>query len=366
MFASAERFFVRTVQLDPASPAQPQVELALESVAPFPLAQLYWGFLLAEGGKEALVYAAHRRRFSAEETQAWNDSDLVVPAFLAVAGAATGRPSLVIHAGGKILTGVAFRAGPGALPAAIVARGFPEASSAADRDALVQDLAGRAGLDAGLAVFVGGNPGAESSGAGLKFTLVGEGAPTAPGLTVDEPVVTHLDVRDREFLAERGEARRRSGLMWMGLCAGLALAGLAVVVEAGTLALRRQKNEQRALVDSRRDEVQRLEGEHTLASRVEELSRQRLLAFEMIALINEKRPASIQFLRTSTRGRNSIEVEAQTANAGDVSEYESALRGLSVIGELKTRDIRSREGVTTFVLNVTFRPEALSSGKEAK
>ena len=70
----------------------------------------------------------------------------------------------------------------------------------------------------------------------------------------------------------------------------------------------------------------------------------------------------IQFIRANSAGLYTMEVEAQTANAADVSQYEAALRTAPEFAGIETRDLRSREGVTTFVLTVIFKPESLRQG----
>src|SRR5476651_1475450 len=76
-------FFVRSVEV-PAdvTPAEIglQVELALETLAPFPLGQLYYGYYWTPGSTRALVFAAYRRRFTAEQVAAWDGVELVLPA----------------------------------------------------------------------------------------------------------------------------------------------------------------------------------------------------------------------------------------------------------------------------------------------
>ena len=57
-----------------------QVELALEALAPFPLAQMYYGHFWKTGAANALVFAAYRKRFTAEQTEAWHDAEAVMPA----------------------------------------------------------------------------------------------------------------------------------------------------------------------------------------------------------------------------------------------------------------------------------------------
>jgi hypothetical protein len=95
-----------------------------------------------------------------------------------------------------------------------------------------------------------------------------------------------------------------------------------------------------------------------LATRIEELSNKRLLPFEMLALVNGVRPDSIQFMRTVTSGLYKLEVEAQTNASGDIDVFRSALNRLASCQKTEVVDPRSRDGVSTFKLVVTFRPEA--------
>ena len=96
-------FFARAIPIAPDTPAADvaaQVELALESLAPFPVAQLYHGYYFPPGATAALVFASYRRRFTAEQTELWFDADLVLPTFAAVLGAplAPGTTVIITHA----------------------------------------------------------------------------------------------------------------------------------------------------------------------------------------------------------------------------------------------------------------------------
>lgn len=57
----SDRFFVRLVPLAAGVAQASQISLALETLAPFPPAQLYYGWLLAPAGDQALVFAAYRQ-----------------------------------------------------------------------------------------------------------------------------------------------------------------------------------------------------------------------------------------------------------------------------------------------------------------
>ena len=79
----------------------------------------------------------------------------------------------------------------------------------------------------------------------------------------------------------------------------------------------------------------------------------------MIAAINDRRPASIQFLSTATDGLYTLEVKAQTNAATDVAIYRSALQDLGTLQTVDVRDQNTRGGTMTFTLVVTFKPDSL-------
>ena len=94
-------FFTRSVPVTDgatAAEAAAQVELALEAISPFPLAQLYYGWFWMPGANHAFVFASYRRRFTSEQSGAWAGAELVLPAFAALLGApiepATENPAM--------------------------------------------------------------------------------------------------------------------------------------------------------------------------------------------------------------------------------------------------------------------------------
>ena len=67
----SHRFFARRIPLLSTGGSAAQVELALEGFSPFPLEQLYHGYIATPAQDEALVFAAYRKQFTAAETASW-------------------------------------------------------------------------------------------------------------------------------------------------------------------------------------------------------------------------------------------------------------------------------------------------------
>ncbi|HEY0865657.1 MAG TPA: hypothetical protein VGD97_16245 [Lacunisphaera sp.] len=355
-FVASDRFFLRFVPLAPDLPALDQAALALEGLAPFPPAQLYWGCCVAPDRASALVYAAHRRRFTAEETADWERADLAVPDLLPLLGAAPAGPTLLILTGPAHMAGAAWTAGRGDWPAAVHARACAAAPTEQERRQFAAELAARAGVADIPVKWIDGRPQARREGDRLVFEQLDAAGTVLAATTTRLSEQDALDVRDRAFLERRRAERRRGEFLWKVLRTGAQAAALALVFELGSLSLLLLERAQQARVTAQGPVVQKIETAHGLASRIDELTHRRLRFFEMLAAVNEPRPASIQFTRTGTNGRNALEIEAQTGSADDVGAYEAALRNLAVLEKVEIRDLRARDGVTTFGLSLAFKP----------
>src|SRR2546423_6711550 len=82
-------FFTRAIPIAAsatAAEAAVQVELALEAIAPFPLAQLYYGWFWLPGADHAFAYSAYRRRFTSGQSASWAGAEFVFPVSVALFG----------------------------------------------------------------------------------------------------------------------------------------------------------------------------------------------------------------------------------------------------------------------------------------
>lgn len=356
VFVPADRFFLRLVPLAPDLPVAGQAELALEGLAPFPVTQLYWGAWVAPDRKSALVYAAHRRRFSAGEIAAWERAEVVVPDIVALAGAKPEGAAITLQADGNRVAGAAWT-GHQPWPAAVQARAVPAPPTEDERRQFAQELAGRAGLATPAVRIVDGTPRARRAGDGLAIELVDGAGSVVAAVVIARADEELLDIRDRAFLERRRRNRQHGELVWRVLLGGLAAAGLAAMLDLAALGLRLATRAEQARAAAQAPYVAKLETANGLTSRVDELTHRRLRFFEMLAAINEPRPHSIQFNRTGTSGHHALEIEASTNRADDVGTYEAALRRLPALEKVEIRDLRARDGVTTFGLSVAFKAE---------
>lgn len=347
----ADRFFVLRIELDPAAEPRPQVELALEAASPFPANQLLLGLVRGADGRSALAYAAHKRRFTTEETTSWPASSPVVPEFLALLGQRPEAGGVVLHRNGERSLALAWRAGE-SLPAAVVCLSNEDGTPAQ----AAADAASQAELPAGTQAIEIQAPLTGRLGENGLDAFAGEG----PVYRIAPRALDEADVRDAAFLEKRRGQASWENRAW--LLARLATACLLLVAmtDIGAAILRMRTAAVSAQLDAARPKVQELDSLQSLAAKVAELGDNRPLPFEMLTLVNAKRPATLTFQSVSCKGGPSLEIEARTTSPEDAGNFEQALRAeTALVTKVETRDLRAREGSTTFTLSVTFKADAL-------
>lgn len=350
-------FFVRAVPVTEgatAAEAAAQAELAVESLAPFPITQLYYGFQWLPGADHALIYAAYRKRFTADEVDTWASAEAVLPAFVTFLPKkdAPKPATVVVVPDAAWVTGIYFADASG-VPSQVRVEALPAEATEADRFAVRETVL--AAFPEKLHVVdaaTGPHFDAESPQGEFVFRA---GVFEA---RFDAADIAPLDVRDKGELDARRRAHKRDVILWrtfLGCVAVIALCGLLELALVGTSIWQKQRLAQEA---AQKPVVDGIMTSQALATRIEELSTKRLLPFEMLALINTVRPRTIQFMRTVTNGLYTLEIEAQTNSSGDIDVFSSALLKLNGFEKVDVLDPRSRDGVSTFRLVVTFKPEA--------
>ena len=364
-------FFTRALPITAgATPAEAaaQVELALEAVSPFPIAHVYYGYFWTPGADNAFVFAAYRRRFTTDQTAAWDGAELVLPAFAALLGAKVEPATTLVLASPEGLTAVHWAAGPA--PAAVLFRPFPPPPAEDSEESAATVAADRSRLRDELIRAVGGSktvidlaapPAAEPAHSDREIVFrSGDFVSRLP-----TAVTVALDVRDKADLAAFRSARRRDVILWRVALGCAAAFALLIIGEFALVGGKEWQKVRLAKQNAQRPLVEKIMTSQQLATRIDELATKRLLPFEMIYIVNEKRPPEIQFTRAYTRqekGIYTLFVEAKTNNAGQMSLFQSALEKLPACEKVEMLNQNLRGDTATFTLVVTFKPDMLKPG----
>lgn len=356
---SDAHFFARNVPLasgEGADAPAVQAELALETLSPFPVAQLYHGFFSRPGVDRMLVFAAYRKRFPTEETATWAHADLVTPAFAALlsAPAPEGATTWLIT-GPESLTAVHFSDASG-VPASVQVQVLPaeagEPEHAAARQALLRGLPGsRTVIDLPV-------PEIDHDASDENVWSVRAGEWVLP-VAVEEAEA--LDVRDKTELANRRAARNRDQWLWRSLVAAVVVIACCAFGELLLFGGRMIQDSRVAQVALQSGRVEQIMTKRSLATRVEELSTRRMLPLEMVSLVNSVRPPNIQLLSSSVTGLYTVQFDAQTPSGtlSDISAFQTALQNLPECENVIVDGPRTDRGVSSFRITVTFNPEML-------
>lgn len=353
-------FFVRIVPLQTGEGAEPvplQVELALESLAPFPVGQLYYGYFTRPGASRALVFASYRKRFPADESESWATAELVVPAFATLlnAPAPAGATTWIVDQP-EGLTAVYFADASG-IPSDVRTLPLPPEADAAQRatsrSALLRAFHGsRTVVDVPPPVLD-----VEASEESTWVFRAGELVSTLPATLLES-----LDVRDKGELAVLRQAQRRDQWLWRALLGFVGVIVLCGIAELGLLGGGMWLQTRAAQVAVQRPEVENIMNKRTLATRIEDLSSKRLLPLEMFTVVSEARSGgNIQFLNMSTSGRTTLQISAQTASAaiGEIDTFQSALSRHEAIESVEVQGPENRQGIAAFRLTVVFKSDAI-------
>ncbi len=372
------RFFVRLVPVDPegdeASTAE-QVNLALETLAPFPIAQLYHGHYWQPGSPRALVYAVYRKRFPAEETAAWGEAEIVVPAFVSLLTDPAPAGSTRVLTSPDAVT--VFHWGDDTfVPTQAIVHPFAPDTDDAGRTTARDQVLRSLGADPGT-VEDWDYPVLHRVSDNGEVTFLSGERP----LVIPADLAAALDVRDADEIAYRRGIQRRDIWLWRGCAALVTLVLLCTVAEGALFYGKSQQQKAANLILNDKQEVATLTATEQSTLRAEQIFKRRLPVLELVNFVAQagRRAGSFQFTRVIAQlTKDNLPQLTLTANTGSLQESNNLLTALKNLPECKTVEFttqpsmggnRGGPGATTadpnatatyqFVMRVVFNADAI-------
>jgi len=358
------RFFTRIVPITEEAAVVEQVDLALETLSPFPLTQLYHGHFWQAGAPYALVFAAYRKRFLGEETQLWPADEIVMPAFaiaLAVpAAAGTTRVSLATDS-----IAVLHWADDTGVPTQAVIEPLDPALPEGDRTAAREQLLRNLGLGTSVEDWSQAELLSMSDSGDLTFNVSGQ------EIKIRAELAAALDVRDKFELAERSRLHRRDIWLWRTVQAAAALLVLCVV-GAVMLQLSQTKYAQLQAQYKKNDKpVQEAKENESTVNEIEQRTTHRYTPLEMLSLVTKTRPDNTVFTQTNFlpingAGASVLQATFRTISVSETETLKNALKALPEVADVTEPKLPQQQGATpdgvplwTDTLNITFQPDAV-------
>jgi len=357
-------FFCRAVPIAEGATAADvaaQVELALEAMSPFPIAQLYHGHFWHPGAKNAFVFAAYRKRFPAEQVESWADAEAVLPAFACMLNTKVADSTTLLLWSEKGLTAVCWDSA-GDAPSSVLSRELPPITDSAFADHVALRQAVLRDSSASINVIESTTaPALDTSQVTDDFSFQCEHA----GSVFTREQLDVLDVRDKDELANRRRARYRDLILWRALLGCVATIALCVVLELALMGGRVWQKGRAAMVRAQEPGVSKIMLAQNLAMYVEELSTKPMRPLEMISMASEKLPNSIIFTSATVTGLYTLDIDGQAGVASDVDAYNTGLSAMAGIERVETKESRVQNGQTKFRIVVTFKPSAFQAAPQS-
>ncbi len=368
----AHLFFIERVEI-PAELEPGELddfaELTIESISPFPLDQLYWGYLFAESSSSILLHAAHRERVKQVSPEPVEAYAWAVPEFAPLATAEFPETTELVLPSATGVSILHFGKGNGVPTYASTAAYLPEQEEEtvhalrADAPDLGPD-APRLRLQPTSATL------GDDNHPVFNFQLTGKSDPPS-----DEARLTRIcpegaflwraDVRDAAFKKAERNARRISLLSlrtlgWAVLAALLLLIGELVLLGGhGWLGSRQNRvAQQQPLVDT-------ISEQQSLMHKLEQIERNDLRPIAILDALNNLRPKGIYFTKTVVEGENTILIDGVSNNVSALNGYTDALKNSGTFELLQDPKTITRQGKTTFTLQLGYSAPAADAAQPA-
>ncbi len=332
------------------------LQLQLESLSPFPLEHLQFGFVIDASRHCAFLYAAYRRSFEHSVASSWEEQEAVIPEFSVglLAGGLDDETPLLIE-GGSSFTYLEFDS-LSELPRYFQSipkrdKDINEGVERSDLESVSAKLKAERSVES-IRVWKASSQIAIDKKV-LKLRAKEEDRHIV--VEVDRNSMWRMDLRDSETVERVQMEERRNYLIWriaIGMAAmiGLLIAGEFVwFAEKGYLGLRRGWNEEQAPL------VEEIVSQKTTINELLSFRESDLIPFDMLVAIEPFRTDSVVFTKVETNGPNSLIVLANATSNGQANQFKARLERFVKIEAVELQNIQSRPGGTTFTALLNFK-----------
>jgi hypothetical protein len=357
-------FFIETIDvpidLEPAE-IPDFIELSLESLAPFPVEQLNWGFLYSTDAPTILVYATHRDRlkqagYTELQSYAW-----VLPDFATLTGACFPDETLVTLQSANNLSLLLFDKGA-CVPRTVLVASLEDGdfehaleelvANASDLTQGTTMLRVRTGAielsEQGLAIF--NQESADDSHSAIEYGAWTTLAPT-------EAQLWQSDVRSADFKVTERNARRLGSLL-MRITAWAAIFALVFVgIEMLLLASQAWLSTLDKQIESQRTAVLTIEDKQALMVKLEQVAKNELRPIAILDAANNirlKQNLGIEYDSAVVEGENHITIEGKATSINALNSYTESLKQSGQFVLITAPESITRAGKTTFTVTLAY------------
>ncbi|MGZ0707482.1 hypothetical protein ACWPKO_03995 [Coraliomargarita sp. W4R53] len=345
----AEYFFVETVEVPTALAANELAdfaELSMEAIAPFPLEQLRWGFLVAPDSQSLLIYAAVKDRLKRAGHNELESYTWVLPDFATLHGARFNCDTEVILHGEQYNTALRLPSGE-SMPEQIRSLPRSDAMPVASATQSIQlKLLPVELSEKGTPIF--------------QFETLGD-APSnghwSP-LEPDEATLWQADIRPESYKTIERNARHTT--TWVTRIMGYAalFAVFLILLEGLLFAGQFWLGTREAKIEGQATNVRRIEDKQSLMNKLEQVAQNELRPIAILRAANVIRSTlgstGIEYDETIIEGNNRITIEGKANTINELNAYTEALRKSGTFELVEAPKSLKRSGQTKVTFTVTL------------
>jgi len=329
--------------------------LTLESITPFTIEQLHWGYVSDAGGNHLLLFAAYRERAGKAGYGTLENFRQVYPDFLCLSNTGNSQPATHILNGPEGWVAASFE--PEArFPVHVAAIAHPvedEGSSLPDeksRDRLIPEILfqdmDREKYPVGKTVEGNVRTRVVESGVIQFLAETGESVPLPP------EQVWCADLRPLEFGEKIRKQRKRERILWKAVSFAAMAAIILLVLEGVHFAGERVNRIREDKIAAQAVKVAQLGSRNDLVNRLELRSTGRLRPFRTLEIMNRSRPETLYFTDIEAGDVNRFTIEGIASNPNEVNDYADSLRETDYFDSVIQQNRRVVSGQVNFTLQL--------------
>lgn len=341
-------FFVDRIELPAAlesSEIDDFAELSLEGLAPFPIEQLYWGFIYSESEGSILLYAAYKERVKALGHKELESYVWVLPDFATTSGADFPEATTLLLESEDGSSQISLGA-DGGLPKQVLScapnRDIP--ASAETQKPFRVHLESAEVNEQGLPTF--------------RFVAADRVDEDAIGnwqkLSPSQNELWRADIRDAEFKRSERNTRRLSSSVSRATAYAALFVFLLIILEGILYLGNFWLDSQGTKIAEQAPEVRRIEDKQSLMNKLDQVAQNELRPIAILNALNKTRPQGIYFTSTVAEGRNRIVVDGIANTISELNSYTEALRTSGNFQLLNDPKTLTRGGKTTFSATLDY------------
>ncbi|WP_269523862.1 hypothetical protein [Coraliomargarita parva] len=331
-------------------------ELALESLSPFPVDQLYWGFLYQSGSTNLLLYAAHKDRLKREGFDHLEDYAWVLPDFATVSFTQLAENAEILYIGTHSVS-LVHRTMANPVPTSLQTAPMPEDG---DLNRVFESLRQQApelplystSLQVRLSEVVVEENCLPVFAHEVADSTITREADFAPWTRVEavESALWPADIRPAAFKQRERNARRLNSFFVRATYWSIWIAVLFVLMELALFGGGKWLESKRSLIDSQLTAVARVEDQQSLMLKLDQVAQNELRPIAMLEMANQIRVdlnARIEYNSVAIEGENRITIEGKAGSVNEFYKYTEQLKRSGNFDLIDSTDSTTR-GDTTF------------------